>query len=183
MRSRKGIPSAPADSGVQPWIATMSPASEGDRLGSDAGNDIGRDWRPAPRSPIRIGNAEGASGLLSSGMRSRRAPTTKRMPTSLAATCARTTPASVLRSVSAIADETELGGAQHQLLGVRAAAQEREIAGDLQLGVGGHRRLWLSGGIQPNRPCRYQRGMATPARYRPSRNSQKRPPSVSSIAK
>jgi hypothetical protein len=34
--------------------------------------------------------------------------------------------------------ETELGGAQDHLLGVRAAAQERKIAGDLQLGVGAH---------------------------------------------
>jgi hypothetical protein len=34
--------------------------------------------------------------------------------------------------------EAELGGAQHQLFGMRAAAQEREVAGDLQLGVGGH---------------------------------------------
>jgi hypothetical protein len=36
--------------------------------------------------------------------------------------------------------ETELGGAQDQLLGVRAPAQEREVAGDLQLGVGSHQR-------------------------------------------
>jgi hypothetical protein len=34
--------------------------------------------------------------------------------------------------------ETELGGAQHQLLRVRSAAQEREVAGDLQLGVIDH---------------------------------------------
>jgi hypothetical protein len=34
--------------------------------------------------------------------------------------------------------QAELGGAQDQLLGVRAPAQKREVAGDLQLGVGGH---------------------------------------------
>jgi hypothetical protein len=31
--------------------------------------------------------------------------------------------------------QAELGGAQHLLLRVRAAAQEREVAGDLQLSV------------------------------------------------
>jgi hypothetical protein len=34
--------------------------------------------------------------------------------------------------------QAELGGAQHQLLRVRSAAQEREVAGDLQLGVINH---------------------------------------------
>jgi hypothetical protein len=34
--------------------------------------------------------------------------------------------------------QAELGGAQDQLLRVRAPAQEREVAGDLQLGVAGH---------------------------------------------
>ena len=54
--------------------------------------------------PVESGvDAAGKEGSRLPGSRSRRAPTTKRMPTSLAATCARTTPASVLRSVSAIA--------------------------------------------------------------------------------
>ena len=60
--------------------------------------------------------------------------------------------------------QAELGGAQDQLLGVRSPAQKREIAGDLQLGVGGHWPRWLTAGIQPNSPCRYHRGMAAPAR-------------------
>jgi len=52
----------------------------------------------------RKGVVDGGAGAGRSGSRSNRAPTTKRMPTSLAAQWARTTPASVLRSVIASAD-------------------------------------------------------------------------------
>ena len=59
-------------------------------------------------------------------------------PTSLAARWARTTPASVLRSVTAMAVEPERLCRRHQLLGMGAAAQEGEIGGDVELGVAGH---------------------------------------------
>ena len=60
------------------------------------------------------------------------------MPASLAAIWARTMPASVLRSVTAMAVETERLRRRHQLLGMGAAGEKREIGGDLELGVAGH---------------------------------------------
>ena len=46
-------------------------------------------------------------------------------------------PGELLRSVIAIAWWPSAAARPHQLVGMRGAAQEREIAGDLQLGVGG----------------------------------------------
>ena len=60
--------------------------------------------RSTDSAAVAVDRGESEESAPSSDMRSRRAPTTKRMPTSLAAICARTTPASVLRSVSASAD-------------------------------------------------------------------------------
>ena len=45
---------------------------------------------------------------------------------------------------------------RHQLLGVRAAAQEGEIGGDVELGVA------RGEGHHPNTPCRYQAGRSVP---------------------
>ena len=57
---------------------------------------------------------------------------------------------------------------RHQFARMRGAAQEREIAGDLQLGVVRHAK----------RPCTNQRGGGSPGK--PARNSQKCRPSSSS---
>ena len=77
----------------RPWLGALSPAR-----GSDCRIRPGSGTTGSVAPPVAKEET-----ARSPGIRSRRAPTTKRMPTSLAATCARTTPASVLRSVSASA--------------------------------------------------------------------------------
>ncbi len=62
---------------------------------------------------------------------------------------------------------------EHQLLRVRAAAQEAEIGRDLKLGVIGHAAISLS---SASTPCTAQRLVAR------SRQSQRRRPAESSIA-
>ena len=70
---------------------------------------------------------------------------------------------------------TKQGGSREQFLGRAATAQEREMAGDLELDIRRH---------QPNDPCMYQLrspvGVSTPS---PRRNSQKRSPSLVSTRK
>jgi hypothetical protein len=48
-------------------------------------------------------------------------------------------------------------GAIHQLFRMGGTAEEREIGGDGELGIGGHTRYFQT---QPNTPCRNQRGAA-----------------------
>ena len=61
-------------------------------------------------------------------------------PISRRATCARTTPASVLRSAMPIPSSPNAASLRHHLLGMRRPGEEREIRRDGEFGVG--RWLW-----------------------------------------
>ena len=118
------------------------------------------------RAGRRRAGRSGRPGAALPSVRSSRQPTISRTPVAFAASCARTMPARLLRSVIARASMPRHGRLGEQLLARAGAAQEREMRRALELGV-----------AHPNTPCRNQRCEPVPASSpSPSRNSQKRSP-------